>query len=139
MNAKSDAEVCGIDPAVESERHAANGRLCRRLETDSSGRESAVIVRSNGIAGTLSADIVVVSCGAINSAALLLRSANEQHPRGLANTPTSSAGITWVTSIPCLMAFQMPEPDDVSEDRFGQRLLLRRAGSTSRWAIFLRR
>src|SRR5216117_1343590 len=33
----------------------------------------------------LSADIVVVSCGAINSAALLLRSANDRHPRGLAN------------------------------------------------------
>ena len=31
------------------------------------------------------ADIVVVSCGAINSAALLLRSASERHPRGLAN------------------------------------------------------
>jgi choline dehydrogenase-like flavoprotein len=28
---------------------------------------------------------VVAACGAINSAALLLRSANEQHPRGLAN------------------------------------------------------
>ena len=33
-----------------------------------------------------SADIVVVSAGAINSAALLLRSANERHPRGLANS-----------------------------------------------------
>jgi choline dehydrogenase-like flavoprotein len=33
-----------------------------------------------------SADIVVVSCGAINSAALLLRSANDKHPNGLANS-----------------------------------------------------
>jgi choline dehydrogenase-like flavoprotein len=32
-----------------------------------------------------SADIVVVACGAINSAALLLKSANDQHPNGLAN------------------------------------------------------
>ena len=32
-----------------------------------------------------SGDIVVVSCGAVNSAALLLRSANDAHPRGLAN------------------------------------------------------
>src|SRR5581483_2820455 len=31
------------------------------------------------------ADVVVSSCGAINSAALLLRSANEKHPNGLAN------------------------------------------------------
>src|SRR5581483_7324134 len=32
------------------------------------------------------ADIVVASCGAINSAALLLRSANDRHPNGLANS-----------------------------------------------------
>src|SRR3974377_2465907 len=32
-----------------------------------------------------SSDVFVVSCGAINSAALLLRSANDRHPRGLAN------------------------------------------------------
>ena len=34
----------------------------------------------------VSADIVVSSCGAINSAALLLRSANDKHPNGLANS-----------------------------------------------------
>src|SRR5438876_853239 len=34
---------------------------------------------------TYSADVVVVSAGAINSAALLLRSASDRHPRGLAN------------------------------------------------------
>src|SRR5262249_35680960 len=40
----------------------------------------------NGAKEVYAADIVVVSCGAINSAALLLRSANDQHPRGLANS-----------------------------------------------------
>jgi choline dehydrogenase-like flavoprotein len=43
------------------------------------------VVAKNGREEHLSADIVVVSCGAINSAALLLRSANDRHPRGLAN------------------------------------------------------
>jgi choline dehydrogenase-like flavoprotein len=33
-----------------------------------------------------SADIVVVACGAVNSAALLLRSANDRHPQGLGNS-----------------------------------------------------
>jgi choline dehydrogenase-like flavoprotein len=42
-------------------------------------------VRRGGAAESYSADIVVVSCGAINSAALLLRSASDKHPRGLAN------------------------------------------------------
>ena len=44
-----------------------------------------VIVTRNGLPEEYSADIVVVSCGAVNSAALLLRSANEKHPGGLAN------------------------------------------------------
>jgi choline dehydrogenase-like flavoprotein len=35
---------------------------------------------------TYSADIVVSSCGAVNSAALLLRSATDRHPNGLANS-----------------------------------------------------
>ena len=35
--------------------------------------------------GRFSGDIVVVSCGALNSALLLLRSANDTHPNGLAN------------------------------------------------------
>ena len=57
-----------------------------RLETDSSGREvSHVVVERNCAVERYSADIVVVSCGAVNSAALLLRSANDKHPRGLAN------------------------------------------------------
>jgi choline dehydrogenase-like flavoprotein len=44
-----------------------------------------VIVRKEGAVQEFSADVVVVSCGAINSAALLLRSANDKHPNGLAN------------------------------------------------------
>src|SRR3712207_3139593 len=35
---------------------------------------------------TFSADVVAVSCGAVNSAALLLRSASDRHPDGLANS-----------------------------------------------------
>jgi choline dehydrogenase-like flavoprotein len=44
-----------------------------------------VVVERGGATETYSADIVVVACGAINSAALLLRSASDRHPRGLAN------------------------------------------------------
>ena len=58
-----------------------------RLETNSSGREiNKVIIKNNGSREEVSADIVVSSCGAINSAALLLRSANDKHPKGLANS-----------------------------------------------------
>ena len=58
-----------------------------RLETNASGREvTKVVVTRQGVPEQYSADIVVVSCGAVNSAALLLRSANEKHPRGLGNS-----------------------------------------------------
>src|SRR6202007_520608 len=57
-----------------------------RLETSASGREvTRVIVERFGKEDALVADIVVSSCGAINSAALLLRSATDKHPNGLAN------------------------------------------------------
>jgi choline dehydrogenase-like flavoprotein len=85
--AKSDAQVCGIDPALEYPNVTllTNARV-RRLETSASGREVASVeVERMGAVERYSADIVVVSCGAINSAALLLRSANDAHPQGLAN------------------------------------------------------
>jgi choline dehydrogenase-like flavoprotein len=44
-----------------------------------------VAVDRNGARETFSADIVVVSCGAANSAKLLLASATERHPNGLSN------------------------------------------------------
>jgi choline dehydrogenase-like flavoprotein len=45
-----------------------------------------VEIERDGARETFSADVVVVSAGAVNSAALLLRSANDMHPHGLANS-----------------------------------------------------
>jgi len=86
--AKSDAQVVAVDPALERPNVAlVTNAYVPRLETDSSGRQvTTVQVERNGIKESYSADIVVVACGAINSAALLLRSANDKHPRGLANS-----------------------------------------------------
>jgi len=85
--AKSDAQVLCVDPALAYPNVSlVTNALVRRLETDASGREvTRVIVERDGQTATFSGSIVVVSCGAINSAALLLRSANDNHPRGLAN------------------------------------------------------
>jgi len=84
---KADAHVRCVRPALEHpnvtlRRHAK----VERLETSASGREvTSVVVDRKGAEERYSADVVVVSCGAVNSAALLLRSANDAHPRGLAN------------------------------------------------------
>ncbi|AHG89409.1 GMC oxidoreductase [Gemmatirosa kalamazoonensis] len=87
VNAKSDAQVLGVDVALEQPNVSLlTNALVRRLETSASGREvTGVIVERDGATERYSADVVVVACGAINSAALLLRSASERHPHGLAN------------------------------------------------------
>ena len=88
VSAKSDAQVCAVDPALQRPNVTLmTDAYVERLETDASGRTvNKVIANHNGVREELSADFVVSSCGAINSAALLLRSANDKHPRGLANS-----------------------------------------------------
>ncbi|HSD11030.1 MAG TPA: GMC family oxidoreductase [Candidatus Binatia bacterium] len=85
--AKADAQVLCVDPALEHPNVTLlTNAYVERLETSASGSEvSGVVVRRGGTVESYSAGIVVVSGGAINSAALLLRSANDMHPRGLAN------------------------------------------------------
>ncbi|HMP78284.1 MAG TPA: GMC family oxidoreductase [Pirellulaceae bacterium] len=87
LNAKSDAQTCGVDPALMYPNVSLmTDAFVERLETSASGREvTSVVVHHQGEVMKLAADVVVVACGAINSAALLLRSANDRHPRGLAN------------------------------------------------------
>ncbi len=87
VHAKSDAQVLCVDPALEHPNVTLlTNAMVTRLETSPSGREiTRVLVKRNGASESYSSDIVVISCGAINSAALLLRSANDKHPRGLAN------------------------------------------------------
>jgi choline dehydrogenase-like flavoprotein len=87
VSAKSDAHVTCVRPALA---HAnvtlMTNAFVERLETTPSGREvSQVVVSQGGKQRQFTANIVVVACGAINSAALLLRSANGQHPNGLGN------------------------------------------------------
>jgi choline dehydrogenase-like flavoprotein len=87
VSAKADAQLCAVDPALQhSNVTLMTDAYVEKLATDASGRRvSKVVIRHNGNREELSADFVVSSCGAINSAALLLRSANEKHPLGLAN------------------------------------------------------
>jgi choline dehydrogenase-like flavoprotein len=87
VHAKSDAQVMCVDPALQHPNVTLlTNAFVTRLETSASGREvTTVRVRRNGSEESFRADLVVVSCGAINSAALLLRSRNDRHPRGLAN------------------------------------------------------
>ena len=88
LGAKSDAQVVAVDPAL---RHPnvtlLTGAYVSRLATDTSGRTvTRIEVERAGAREEYAADVVVVAAGAINSAALLLRSANDRHPHGLGNS-----------------------------------------------------
>jgi choline dehydrogenase-like flavoprotein len=85
---KSDADVCCVEPAA---RYAnvtlITGATAQRLVADGSGRRvEAVEIERDGSRTRVTGDQFVVSCGAVNSAALLLRSAHDRHPNGLANS-----------------------------------------------------
>ncbi|MEO0408299.1 MAG: GMC family oxidoreductase, partial [Cyanobacteria bacterium P01_A01_bin.135] len=87
VEGKADAEVNCIQP-VRQEHNVTllTGAQVTRLHTSDSGREvTAVEAHLNGVTHQFAADVVVAACGAINSAVLLLRSANDAHPNGLAN------------------------------------------------------
>ena len=88
VHAKSDADVCCVRPAIQQPNVTLwTNALARRLVTDASGRKvEAVDVERDGETLRVEAPLVIVSCGAVNSAALLLRSANDAHPTGLANS-----------------------------------------------------
>ncbi len=85
---KADAHVAGIDPALAHDNVTLlTGARVDRLITSPTGREiTGVQATVNGQPETFRASIVIVACGAINSAALFLRSANDTHPHGLANS-----------------------------------------------------
>jgi choline dehydrogenase-like flavoprotein len=85
IKAKSDAEVCGIAAALDSPGVTLwTNTTALRLIPDATGRRlDAVEIDRSGSRMTVRAGLFVVSCGAVNSAALLLRSGNGQ---GLANS-----------------------------------------------------
>lgn len=88
LDAKLDAQKACVDPATRYDNvELKTNALVTRLITDDRGdKVTAVEVEIEGNKQQYTADTFILSAGAINSAALLLKSANEQHPNGLANS-----------------------------------------------------
>ena len=88
LRMKGDAQACCVDEAVGHSNVTLWTNTCAvRLVTDPSGRNvEAVEVERNGQRLNVPTSLVVSSCGAVNSAALLLRSATAAQPEGLANS-----------------------------------------------------
>jgi choline dehydrogenase-like flavoprotein len=87
VHAKSDAETIAVRPLLADPNVTllVNSEVVR-LETSPSGREvTGVVVSRDGTEEVYAGDIVVVCAGAASTAQILLRSASDQHPAGLAN------------------------------------------------------
>jgi choline dehydrogenase-like flavoprotein len=112
VHKKGEADVCCVRPAV-AEPHVTlwTNACARRLLTDGTGRRvAAAEIERNGELVRVEAPIFVVACGAVNSAALLLRSKSDVHPDGLANASglvgrrymahlaTMLQGVSWRTN-----------------------------------------
>jgi choline dehydrogenase-like flavoprotein len=88
VNGKADAQTICVEPALQQPNVTLlTDAYVSRLETGPSGRfVERVVVQREGRREEYRADVVVLAAGAINSAALLLRSASPRHPHGLGNS-----------------------------------------------------
>jgi choline dehydrogenase-like flavoprotein len=87
VHGKSDADVLGVRPALEHPNVTllTNAQVLK-LETNDSGTAvSKVVAERNGVVEQFAGDLVILACGAANTAKLLLVSATDEHPKGLAN------------------------------------------------------
>ena len=111
---RTDSEDTGISPAIKAGGDVTLKTSAKvvSLHTNPGGTEvKGVQAEVNGQAYLFMAHIVVLSCGAINSAALLLRSANEKYPNGLANS-SDLIGRNLMKQLMTVILQQSPKPND---------------------------
>ena len=84
LGAKGDAETRLIDPVLEHDNVALRTEAqVVRLRADAGGRRVVAAELADGT--EVQGDLFVLAAGAVNSAAILLRSAHARHAHGLAN------------------------------------------------------
>jgi choline dehydrogenase-like flavoprotein len=114
LNGKADAQVMCVDPTIAAYPNVTllTNAYVETLSTDPSGRSvSTVNVQRNGATEPYSADIVIVACGALSSALLLLRSTNDKHPAGLANG-SGQVGRNYMRHNQSVLMALMREPNE---------------------------
>lgn len=108
LHAKMDAEVAAVRPALEHDNVELWREALVEKLVEEDGKITKVQLVHRGEHKELSADLVVVSCGAINSAALLLQSgvANSSGQVGKNFMKHNQTGLTSVHSKPNDTVFQ---------------------------------
>jgi hypothetical protein len=114
LNGKADAQVICVDPTLETHPNFTllTNAYVTKLQTDAGGHSvNGVYVQRGGRFELYSADIVVFACGALSSALLLLRSASNAHPMGLANS-SGQVGRNHMRHNQSILMVLMREPND---------------------------
>jgi len=120
-DSKADAQTIALRPVLAKENitlltHA----YVEKLETDTSGKKvNNIIAIVNGERLVFHAGIVIIACGAVNSAALMLRSASDKHPNGLANSSGQVGRNLMLHHNGCLVAFTKKKNDCVFQKSLG--------------------
>lgn len=120
-DSKADGQVMCLRPALMNKNVTLlTYAYVEKLETNSAGTKvSKVITHVKGEKIIFSSDLVIVACGAVNSAALLLRSANEYHPDGLANSSGQVGRNLMLHHNGCLVAFTKKKNDCIFQKSLG--------------------
>ncbi|MBA2587007.1 MAG: GMC family oxidoreductase [Alphaproteobacteria bacterium] len=114
LNGKADAQVMCVDPALAAHPNLTllTGAYVSKLETDTSGKTvTDVCVTRNGTEERYGGSVVVVACGALSSALLLLRSTNDKHSGGLANG-SGMVGRNYMRHNQSVLMALMPQRND---------------------------
>ena len=87
VHAKCDAEVIGVRPALKHDNVSiVTGAMVTKLVTNAEGTSvTEVVVQHEDHTHSIKGDLIVLAAGAANSAKILLASASDKHPNGLAN------------------------------------------------------
>jgi choline dehydrogenase-like flavoprotein len=117
--ARAEPELCCIRPGLELPNFTLlrNARALR-LATDSSGAEVvSVEVEYDGETVTIGGGLFAVCCGAVNTPALLLSSASDRHPDGLANS-SGLVGACYMRHESTLLLAQDTTREQMPQDHF---------------------
>ena len=120
-DSKADGQVMCLRPALANNNvtlltHA----YVEKLDTNAEGTKiTKVIADVKGERIVFTADIIIVACGAVNSAALFLRSANAKHPTGLANSSDQVGRNLMLHHNGCLVAFTKKRNDCIFQKSLG--------------------
>lgn len=120
-DSKADGQTIALRPALRRQNVTLlTNAYVEKLETDASGKKvNKVIALINNERVIFGSDIVIVACGAVNSAALMLRSANNKHPHGLANSSDQVGRNLMLHHNGCLVAFTKKKNDCVFQKSLG--------------------